>query len=29
MKPGYKLLQMADWDYNSTVYLLDNFITEV
>lgn len=29
MQPGYKILSMADWDYGSTVYLLDNFIKEV
>lgn len=28
-KPGYKLLEMADWDYNSSVFLLDTFIAEV
>ncbi len=27
--PGYKLLEQADWDYNSTVYLLNDFIAEV
>ena len=27
-KPGFKLITTADWDYNSTVFLLDDFITQ-
>ena len=27
--PGFKLITTADWDYNSTVFLLDDFVYQV